>query len=399
MKKNDELNIPKLSFQQDQNNHEAMSAENAHGFGNQSVNMSNAETESEDYTYDTDMHADTLLEDDVAVDVDTQELFLFKWKKPAKFKSKMREYWQSLRKKHKKAKFNADLVNWQTPFFISMVGALVGCSIFALVFTMTNSVFNSRPPLEQQTQQTHEYIPASANDNDTSAIVSAVSPGIVTVLTGDRQHYLSGNGSGIVYRERDGKIYILTNAHVIADAAVIEVYRNDLGVGAVDRAEVLAADDINDIAVLVIERPQQLYPVAISFENSANLKVGQKVLAIGSPYVATLGTSFSGSVTEGIISGLNREIGTTKNVGLRNNKVIIQKYIQTDAAINGGNSGGALLDMNGNLIGMNSATITSADNIGFAIATNDIIEAMKEMKAPLPATVDYRSNTSERSVY
>jgi serine protease Do len=277
--------------------------------------------------------------------------------------------------------------NWYAPFFISLMGALVGCLLFVAVFGLTNAIFNSNHAVDQNTKSTHEYIPPQGNESATSAVVAAVSPGIVTVLTGNRQHYLSGNGSGIVYKEQDGKIYILTNAHVIASAAVIEVYRNDLGAGSVDRAEVLAADDVNDIAVLVIEKPQQSYPVAISFEDSTKLKVGQKVVAIGSPYVATLGTSFSGSVTEGIVSGLNREIEASRDVGMRRGKVVIQKYIQTDAAINGGNSGGALIDMSGNLIGMNSARINSADNIGFAIATNDIIVAMKEMDVPLPTSV------------
>jgi len=277
--------------------------------------------------------------------------------------------------------------NWHISFFVSLMGALVGCLLFVAIFGLTNSIFNPKQAIDQNTRSTHEYIPPKANESETSAVVAAVNPGMVTVLTGNRQHYLSGNGSGIVYKEQEGKIYILTNAHVIASAAVIEVYRNDLGAGAVDRAEVVATDDVNDIAVLVVEKPQQAYPVAVSFEDSTKLKVGQKVLAIGSPYVATLGTSFSGSVTEGILSGLNREVESPRDVGLRRSKVIIQKYIQTDAAINGGNSGGALLDMNGNLIGMNSAKINSADNIGLAIATNDIIAAMEEMDVPLPTKV------------
>jgi len=290
-------------------------------------------------------------------------------------------------KKTKVANGNGSNNNWYAPFFISLMGALVGCLLFVAVFGLTNAIFNSNHAVDQNTKSTHEYIPPQGNETETSAVVAAVTPGIVTVLTGNRQHYLSGNGSGIVYKEQDGKIYILTNAHVIASAAIIEVYRNDLGAGSVDRAEVLATDDVNDIAVLVIEKPQQSYPVAISFEDSTKLKVGQKVVAIGSPYVATLGTSFSGSVTEGIVSGLNREIEASREVGIRRGKVVIQKYIQTDAAINGGNSGGALIDMSGNLIGMNSARINSADNIGFAIATNDIIAAMKEMNVPLPTNV------------
>jgi len=276
--------------------------------------------------------------------------------------------------------------SWKKPFFTSMAGALLGCSIFAGGYTATQAIFKD-DSTSQSTQSSNSYIQPTTTTTETAAVVAAVSPGIVTVLTGNRMGSLMGNGSGVVYKEEQGKIYILTNAHVVADAAIVEVYRNDLGSDAADSVEVLAVDEINDIAVLVIEKPEQAYPVSIDFENTDTLEVGQKVIAVGSPYVATLGTSFSGSVTEGIISGLNREIESQTKTGLYRSKTMIQRYIQTDAAINGGNSGGALIDMNGNLVGINSAKISSAENMGLAISANDVLETLKAMDVPLPNVV------------
>lgn len=256
-------------------------------------------------------------------------------------------------------------------FFTAMTGALLGSAIFwGGAQFMPASVQNVTPSNSQQPTIAEK----TTSHTDVSTVVKKVTPGVVTVLVGDRMMNLTGSGSGVVYHRENGKIYILTNAHVVSDATNIKVYRNDLGEEKTDVAKILAIDTQNDIAVLEVSQPKNEYPVVIDFADSSALQLGQKVVAVGSP----LGSTFSGSVTEGIISGLDRKIAVDA-YGKQ-----FQTFIQTDAAINGGNSGGALIDMDGNLVGINSAKISSADNIGLAIPSNIVLEVLKKLDAPLP---------------
>ena len=284
----------------------------------------------------------------------------------------------------KKTTLSGRLASWHKAFIASFAGALLGCSVFAGTYFYTTNLINQNTSSEVATVDTSKQTHIgddNTNTYTTEELVAKVKPASVTVLTGNRMRNLTGNGSGVVYQNVNGAVYILTNAHVVSDAAIVEIYRNDLGVDAADVAEVVAMDTELDIAILRVQKPTQEYPVALAFGDSTQLREGQKVLAIGSPYVATLGSSFSGSVTEGIISGLNRTI-TDSGTMLKSRKS--STYIQIDAAINGGNSGGALIDLSGHLIGINSAKINSADNIGLAIPTAEIIEAMEGMNVPLP---------------
>ncbi len=256
-------------------------------------------------------------------------------------------------------------------FFTAMTGALLGSAIFwGGAQFIPASVQNGTPSSSQQTTIAEK----TANYTDVSTVVQKVTPGVVTVLVGDRMMNLTGSGSGVVYHSENGKVYILTNAHVVSDATNIKVYRNDLGEEKTDVAKILAIDTLNDIAVLEVAQPKNEYPVVIDFADASTLQLGQKVVAVGSP----LGSTFSGSVTEGIISGLDRKIAVDA-YGKQ-----FQTFIQTDAAINGGNSGGALIDMDGNLVGINSAKISSADNIGLAIPSNIVLEVLEKLDAPLP---------------
>lgn len=170
----------------------------------------------------------------------------------------------------------------------------------------------------------------------------------------------SGDGSGVIYTS-DG--YIITNYHVIADAVSGQNSKIDVFVGTNTSksypATVVGYNIPCDLAVIKID--VKGLP-AMEFGNSDGLSVGQYVVTIGAPG----GLEFIGSVTYGIISGLDRTVST--NTGL--------KLIQTDAAINPGNSGGALLDANGKLIGINSSKIASVEyeGMGFAIPVNTVKE-------------------------
>lgn len=167
----------------------------------------------------------------------------------------------------------------------------------------------------------------------------------------------AGEGSGIVIRE-DG--YILTNAHVVDGATSLKVVLYD---GSSHEAELIGSDSLTDLAVVKIEVSEQNDAAVIpaAFGSSADLRVADKVIAIGNPG----GSAFSSSVTIGYVSALNRAIPN-------NATGYTMEYIQTDAAINPGNSGGALVNQYGQVIGINSAKIaaTGYEGLGFAIPSD-----------------------------
>lgn len=173
-----------------------------------------------------------------------------------------------------------------------------------------------------------------------------------------------GGGSGFLITS-DGMI--VTNKHVVSDAsASYTVITSD---GKEHDAKVLALDPINDIAVIKIDGSE--YPT-LNFGDSGQLKIGQTVIAIGN----SLG-QFSNTVSRGIISGLKRNVVAGSGYGDTEN---LSNIVQTDAAINPGNSGGPLLDINGNVIGVNVAMAEGAQNIGFAIPSNQIQKVVNEVK-------------------
>jgi S1-C subfamily serine protease len=162
-----------------------------------------------------------------------------------------------------------------------------------------------------------------------------------------------GSGSGSII---DTKGHILTNHHVVADAQKLEVTLAD---GSKWPAKLIGSDPDNDLAVIKIDAPKEKLKV-ISMGDSKNLRIGQKVLAIGNPF------GLQRTLTTGIISSLGRTIRS--EVG-----TLIEDVIQTDAAINPGNSGGPLLNSDGEIVGINSAIISPSGGsvgIGFAIPVN-----------------------------
>jgi S1-C subfamily serine protease len=172
-----------------------------------------------------------------------------------------------------------------------------------------------------------------------------------------------GAGSGSVI-DRQG--HVLTNYHVVEDAEQIEV---TLPGGQIYAADVVGYDAENDIAVLKIDAPpEQLFPIA--FGRSDGLKVGQRVYALGNPF------GLEGTITTGIISNLNRTLPSR----VRDRE--LQSIIQTDAALNPGNSGGPLLDTSGRMIGMNVAIASKSGQnagLGFAIPINRIARYVPEL--------------------
>ena len=198
-------------------------------------------------------------------------------------------------------------------------------------------------------------------------IYDACSPSCSTIMA-----YRGGkpysSGSGFVIDAENG--YIATNHHVIADCDKIEVVFYD---GTTYIATVVGSDATTDLAVLKIEAKNL---VQVKFGDSNNIKVGEGVVAIGTPYDISL----AGTMTSGIVSGLARGVEITNSSG----KVIkTMTLIQTDCSINPGNSGGPLFDMAGNVIGITSLKIADElyEGIGFAIPISDATEIFKKLIA------------------
>ncbi|MBF8186893.1 trypsin-like peptidase domain-containing protein [Nonomuraea sp. K274] len=187
-------------------------------------------------------------------------------------------------------------------------------------------------------------------------VITNVLPSIVQINT------RVGLGSGIVY---DSAGHIVTNAHVVGQATEMNV--TTATGGAPRRASLVKTFSVGDLAVIKVENPEGLRPAR--FGNSAKLRVGQIVLAMGNPL------GLSGSVTNGIISALGRTVTEPQNPGSPG--ATIAGAIQTSAAINPGNSGGALVDLSGQVIGIPTLAATDPDlgggaapGIGFAIPSN-----------------------------
>lgn len=176
----------------------------------------------------------------------------------------------------------------------------------------------------------------------------------------------SGSGSGVIVSQ-DG--YIVTNNHVIADASEIEVILND---NSKYTAKIIGTDPSTDIAVLKIEA-QNL--AAIPMGNSDDIRVGEWVLAVGNPF------NLTSTVTAGIVSAKARNINLLSDRS-KSNVVPIESFIQTDAAVNPGNSGGALVNTTGELIGINTAIASqtgSYSGYSFAVPVNLVQKVMRDL--------------------
>ncbi|AZP18770.1 trypsin-like serine protease [Streptomyces aquilus] len=241
-------------------------------------------------------------------------------------------------------------------------------------------------------------VPSSARGT-VSGVAKAVSPSIVeinaTLSNG------SSTGSGVIITG-DGEI--ITNNHVIAGASSIKVSTSD---GKEYTAKVVGTDSKKDLALIKLENASGLTPATLG--NSDGVQVGDEVVAIGSP------EGLTGTVTSGIVSALNRDVtvstdesqgqqqqqqggggwpfefGGQQFNGDTGSSTTTYKALQTDASLNPGNSGGALIDMNGNIIGINSAMYSAADStssssagsvgLGFAIPINTVKSDLATLRA------------------
>jgi putative serine protease PepD len=210
------------------------------------------------------------------------------------------------------------------------------------------------------------------NSINAKTISALVTPSVVSISV--KTAAGGGTGSGSIYRSTSSLSYIITNNHVVEDAATSGTIKVEFADGSEIAATIVGRDRMYDIAVLQV-RKGNLPPIALG--DSSKISVGEEVLAIGSPL------GLANTVTQGIISALNRPVtaGTTDSTSYVN-------AIQTDAAINPGNSGGALVDAQGRIIGVNSAiaTLTSGGvsgsiGLGFSIPINEAKRVVDEIIA------------------
>ena len=242
---------------------------------------------------------------------------------------------------------------------------------YTLVFTFSFSLTsNSQTVPESFADLAEKLMPSVVNISTTQTVVTKSNPfpgfefppgspfgDMFKDFGTPQEKQSSALGSGFII---DEKGIVVTNNHVIDGAEDIVVQVNG---EKKFKAKVIGADPLSDIAVLQIENNEKFIPV--NFGNSDKARIGDWVIAIGNPF------GLGGTVTSGIISARNRSIGLTR----------YEDYIQTDASINQGNSGGPLFNMNGDVIGINTAILGRSGNvgIGFAIPSNSAKQVIDQL--------------------
>lgn len=296
------------------------------------------------------------------------------------------------------------LIIFLSSVFGFLAGSLSGASFFTPVKEYLQKIYIQMPPGTENpniTGKVPEYSPQTSQEEKVIKAVNENSPAVVSVIISKDMPILEqynfnpfeeffgpnspfgfgipqyrqkgtqkqeiGGGTGFIISS-DGMI--LTNKHVVLDPqADYTVLTNN---GKKFPAKMVARDPAQDLAIIKIDQPGQNFPV-VKLGDSDKLQIGQSVIAIGN----ALG-EFRNTVSVGVVSGLGRTVTAGDGGGLTET---IEDVIQTDAAINKGNSGGPLLNLRGEVIGINTATALTAENISFAIPINKAKRAVSGVKA------------------
>ncbi len=254
-----------------------------------------------------------------------------------------------------------------------LVGALLSSAVLGTALVATRKDNGSTKTATSQTAAATPSLVVAKGGTTTAgsitnitSLLQSVEPAVVNITTKGFDpnsvfgaYPQSGAGTGMVV-SADG--YIITNAHVVADANTIKVTFHDRKVRT---ARVIGADPAKDIALIKVDATGLS---TVTFGSSKNLSVGEQVVAIGNALALPGGPT----VTTGIVSAVDR---TIEGGGER-----LSGLVQTDAAINPGNSGGPLVNSKGQVIGMNTAILSNSNNIGFAIASDQITSLYETLK-------------------
>jgi serine protease Do len=273
---------------------------------------------------------------------------------------------------------------WQNPRksgsgFSSTVKVAVISSVISSIVTVTLISFIMQPsalPLANAAGNGGGGTQTAQGADPYDRIIQAaakVRPSVVSIVNHKTGSSLSMEdsalGSGVIFKKEDGKAYIMTNHHVVEGASDLEIVTVD---GETHKAKLVGKDRVSDIAVLSVQDDKGIGPAA-ELGDSSKLQRGQTVLAIGNPL------GLGGTLTSGIVSYTDRILPVSINQdGVYDWE---QNVIQTDAAINEGNSGGALADLNGKLVGINTMKIsdTGVEGLGFAIPMNEVMKTVDSL--------------------
>ncbi|HWO76165.1 MAG TPA: trypsin-like peptidase domain-containing protein [Bacillus sp. (in: firmicutes)] len=270
-------------------------------------------------------------------------------------------------------------------FLSSLTAGVIGSALTLGVVSYTDSFSDQEASNKDTSVSSNEMAADTASitptqvSNEAGSIADIVEKasqavvGIVNIqqqrnyFSNSSQNVETGTGSGIIFRKDEDRAYIVTNNHVIEGANEVEVSLHN---GEKTAAKLVGADALTDLAVLEIDAEN--VTSVVDFGDSSALRPGDQVLAIGNP----LGLDLSRTVTQGIVSAVDRAITVSTSAGDWEFNVI-----QTDAAINPGNSGGALINTKGEVIGINSLKISEngVEGLGFAIPSNDFIPIVNEI--------------------
>ncbi len=196
------------------------------------------------------------------------------------------------------------------------------------------------------------------------SVVGIISEVAVTDFFWGTEGVSEASGSGIIFKNDGSFYYIITNNHVVEGAKKVSV---QIAGDTTYDGEIVGTDVNTDLAVVKISTKDNLTVAKLG--DSSKIEVGERAIAIGNP----LGMEFFGSITQGIVSATNRKVKMSENLTMN--------YIQTDAAINSGNSGGALVNAYGEVIGVNSAKISSSsvEGMGFAIPISEAVVVASDL--------------------
>ncbi len=219
-----------------------------------------------------------------------------------------------------------------------------------------------------------ETVNTNVNITENETISESIDKVYDAVFTVESSGYnYDSIGTAFAYKYDDDYAYLLTNHHVIEDSRKIEVSNND---GEKFEATLMGSDEMIDLAVLRVSR--EYVPLLVSFGDSTAVEIGDTVFAVGTP----ISLEYRGTVTKGIISGLDRQVEVESSDG----GSFLMDVLQTNTAINPGNSGGPLVNINGEVIGINTLKLVEDDieGMGFAIPiemATSVIDRLEEGEA------------------